>query len=153
MCVSFSALTVPPDCTWLLPLLQMSLQIPNVRVNRPSPPIAPLPHALWEWLSTYRSPLVSGEPLLPATCALPQSDNSQSSSTHLMLPWEKAASLVFCKPFKDIFLFESEVKHVLKHKIGPFLAVRFLLLWAIHRAPGFAKIDSLHSLWQLWCVN
>lgn len=72
--------------------------------------------SLWQQLSTYLGPLASGElPFLPTTCAQQQSDNSWSSSTHLMLLWEKAGSLVFCKPSNHVFLSELEVKHALKH--------------------------------------
>lgn len=66
-----------------------------------------------------------------------------------MLLWEKADSLVFRKPFNRIFLSKPEVKHPLKHKIGPFLAAGLLLLPVIHGALAFAKIGSLPPIWQL----
>lgn len=58
-------------------------------------------------------------------------DNSWSC-IHLMLLWEKANSLVFCKPFNFIFLSVSEVLRALKYKMGPCLPARFLFFPVIY---------------------
>ena len=113
----------------------------------------PLPGSLWNRSALTSVPWSLGNPSFFPLHMHCQSDSTRSSSIHRMLLWEKTESLAFCKTFNHIPFSEAEVKHALKHKIGPFLAAGFPLLPVIHAASVFANIDSLPPLWQLWCVN